>query len=459
MSEKNSFTQETLAKKMGLRIRELERLYGIEHGGNRGNQYVPSSNNCNLAKSQEVLAKEIGISIPTLQNYKLLSDMIPDKIIHHLQFDVLYLLYKTGKGYGMNYNVYIDESGNTGNIELNEDLTWNFQGQSHFALGAIYIDKEKCKDLELSVSKILQKYNPKLGNEHELKSKANYKFKNDLLKDLTELLLANKVQFYFDVADKKFKSIMNMVEYCVHPNYLYDFASFIRSRDERIDSANFLYKTLPDEHIKTFIDICQEPLEEDTENRFIDFLNILRVHYISQKYDSGIIEDVIGAVMNRKNQYNLSLEELLPVKDFNNKGTGESFLPNVDAFNNLLLQIGREVSYGDKLYIYHDKQTQFSKVLSKWSDVLKERSIIIEHLDFYNSKEQLLIQVADFYTGTFLRLYKEIISSTSLNRNNRELMKILKPVFINCNIVASRYEQLCFFERCGLEYTATPLPF
>lgn len=58
---------------MGMRIRELERLYGIEYGGDRKS----SSNKYNL-KTQEDIAKEMGISIPTLQNYKLLSDMIPE---------------------------------------------------------------------------------------------------------------------------------------------------------------------------------------------------------------------------------------------------------------------------------------------------------------------------------------------------------------------------------------------
>lgn len=358
----------------------------------------------------------------------------------------------------MNYNVYIDESGNTGNIELNKDLKWNFQDQPHFALGALYLNKDKCEDIELSISKILQKYDPKLGGENELKSKANYIFKIDLLKELTELLLANNVKFYFDVADKKFKAIMNMVEYCVYPYYLYGRLGIIQTRNERVDTANLLYKTLPDKNIKIFIDICQGPLEEDTKNRFLEFLNVLKAHYISQKRDSGIIENVIKVVMDHEN-YNLDLKNLLPVKDFNNKGTEESFLPNVDAFNNLLGQIGRKVSYGDKLYVYHDKQAQFSKVLCEWSKVLKKRGVSIEHLDFYDSKEHLLIQVIDFYTGTLLRLYKGIINSTYLNRNDTDLMKILKPIFRDCNIVAPRYDQLRFFDKCGLKNTPTPLAF
>lgn len=66
------------AKKMGLRIRELERLYGIEHGGNNGNQYVKAKPNNSVLANQEQLASQMGISVDTLQNYKLLSEMIPE---------------------------------------------------------------------------------------------------------------------------------------------------------------------------------------------------------------------------------------------------------------------------------------------------------------------------------------------------------------------------------------------
>ena len=51
----------------------MERLYGIEHGGDRKS----SSNNFNL-KTQSDLAAQMGISVDTLQNYKLLADMIPE---------------------------------------------------------------------------------------------------------------------------------------------------------------------------------------------------------------------------------------------------------------------------------------------------------------------------------------------------------------------------------------------
>lgn len=83
-------------KKIGLRIRELERLYGIEYGGDRkSNDYKSrpknsvlknqndsfddkDTNNLELSFTQEDLATQLNMSVDTLQNYKILADMIPE---------------------------------------------------------------------------------------------------------------------------------------------------------------------------------------------------------------------------------------------------------------------------------------------------------------------------------------------------------------------------------------------
>ena len=58
-------------KTINLRIKELERLYRIELGNNR---YEKNSH----LKPQEQLAKEMGMDLRTLQNYKMLEDMISE---------------------------------------------------------------------------------------------------------------------------------------------------------------------------------------------------------------------------------------------------------------------------------------------------------------------------------------------------------------------------------------------
>lgn len=66
------------AKKVGKRIKELERLYGVYHGGHGSNQYMQSTNNSDSAKTQNYLAAQMGMSVDTLQNYKMLAYMIPE---------------------------------------------------------------------------------------------------------------------------------------------------------------------------------------------------------------------------------------------------------------------------------------------------------------------------------------------------------------------------------------------
>lgn len=62
------------AKKVGLRIKELERLYGIQHGNNQYSKSFPK----NSESSQVDLASQMGISVDTLNNYKRLTEMIPE---------------------------------------------------------------------------------------------------------------------------------------------------------------------------------------------------------------------------------------------------------------------------------------------------------------------------------------------------------------------------------------------
>lgn len=67
------------AKKVGRRIMELERLYGIRDGSSneKGNNRIGEPNNSVDNVTQSDLAAKLGMSVDTLQNYKMLADMIP----------------------------------------------------------------------------------------------------------------------------------------------------------------------------------------------------------------------------------------------------------------------------------------------------------------------------------------------------------------------------------------------
>lgn len=83
--------------KLGRCIKELEQTYGIEYGGDRKS----SSNNYNL-KTQSDIAEMIGISVDTLQNYKKLTELVPE-----LQDWVETKIYKN-VSYELNYTVVME---------------------------------------------------------------------------------------------------------------------------------------------------------------------------------------------------------------------------------------------------------------------------------------------------------------------------------------------------------------
>lgn len=68
--------------KMARCIMELERIYGIRKGGSGyyGNQFEKKElpNNSVTPKTQQNLAKQLGLSEDTLQNYKKLNELIPE---------------------------------------------------------------------------------------------------------------------------------------------------------------------------------------------------------------------------------------------------------------------------------------------------------------------------------------------------------------------------------------------
>ena len=66
------------AKKTGKRIQELDRIYENTRGGDRKS----NPNNYGLM-SHDKMANLMGISVSTLENYKMLADMIPKLNLAH----------------------------------------------------------------------------------------------------------------------------------------------------------------------------------------------------------------------------------------------------------------------------------------------------------------------------------------------------------------------------------------
>lgn len=357
----------------------------------------------------------------------------------------------------MKYNIYIDESGNTGNIRIDEANQWNFNVQKYFSLGAIIVKADYADNLENEFREILLRYMPGLGDNTELKAKKDYKFTTELLFDISNLLEKYSACTMFDISNKKYKVIMQIVEYYVYPYYSFGW-DISAMREKRIIAATNIYNSLPDVEIKKYMDICENSLYTNGEiiEKLLLFLDNLKGYIDKSLY--GNIDETKEKIQNYK-QYNLEIENLLPIKDYTNRGKKLSFLPNTDAFTNLILQIASfQAPKSSNLDIYHDEQKQFSNVIQDWANNLKARGVNIDNIKFISSTNNSLIQMTDFLTGNILKLYEDIVDNAYANKRNRDKIKILKTLLKSCNIVSTRAEQAIFFDTCGINYVRTPMP-
>lgn len=158
------------AKKVGRRIMELERLYEIQLGGNRGNQYVVAEPNNSVLATQSDLAAKLGMSADTLQNYKMLADMIPE-LEEHQKRHVLFIAEvimvnkesgnvtdkKTKQQLAEELNINVKTMRNAGRyIEYIENIEKNIGEEKAEKLNDIIYNLQKNKKENVSYEQIKQ---------------------------------------------------------------------------------------------------------------------------------------------------------------------------------------------------------------------------------------------------------------------------------------------------------------
>ena len=205
--------------------------------------------------------------------------------------------------------------------------------------------------------------------------------------------------------------------------------------------------------------MCQKEHNEESVEELIEYLCILEKHYISNGQKNNPVASVLEVVKNYK-KAGLMVKNLFPIKDYNNKGTEESFLPNVDAYTNMIAALCKlKINRNDTISIFHDDQKQFSDVLKSWTVFLHSNNLNINQIKFVNSKKSILVQIVDFYTGNIVKLYRKIVDFENLDRQDRELLNILKPVLEKINFVAPKTETQEFFKQCRLRQVRSPILF
>lgn len=368
----------------------------------------------------------------------------------------------------MNYSLFIDETGNTGEPRY-KNGKWNWGIDQYFALGAILMRTDETDNLLNELSEVLHRMDPKLGTVNEWKSTANYRFNKRLMKEVLCLLKKYDVYHYIDITNKRYKLVNYLVDYCVYPYYLFESDllthpfNYYVWRDKKIAISNILYYAINDDidnYLWKFVRICHSDVNDETYNEFCDFLKAFNI-WLKNRIGLDISNTVIQHVLDYKN-FDLQLKNIFPLNDSSDTGKQICFTPNIDAFNNIVKRALNKDYYSldekISIRIIHDEQKEFEPAIRKWTDAINYHGeIYIDNITFCNSQGSL-IQLVDFIVGRMCRIFDAIVNRKKTKNSDNELIEIVKPLIINnVNVVAPQKEQDFFFSSFGLKTVKTEI--
>lgn len=359
----------------------------------------------------------------------------------------------------MNYNIYFDESGNTGEPRFRNGK-WNWGDQPYFTLGSLCVKASDANAIAKEIIKLLHTFNPQLGDHIEWKSKANNIFNSKLLKSVVDIICRYDGKVYVDITNKKFKICHYLVDYCIFPYYLDYTPEKELYRKRRIRVANAVYSDMDESWVKSFEAICHNADENAKYREFTLFLPELEQALTQKKIVKDLQE--VKNFVNNYSRHQMKIGNLFPPIDCDNKGNQTCFLPNLDAYNNIVSTVlNRRIPIGSHITIFHDEQLQFEKLLRKWTEYIQKQSVQSIDIQFVSSCQKMfvLIQLVDFLAGRIARLYRDISETGQPKKRDKDILNVAKPLIArNVNVVAPKTEQKLFFQLFGLETVLTEIP-
>jgi hypothetical protein len=315
---------------------------------------------------------------------------------------------------------YFDESGNTGNILLNDTL--DFHEQPYFVLGAIGGDKESINLLNEKCLKLKDKYNIQMP---ELKSSSIYKNYPDFFGEIMEYIWDRKIPYFIEFIDKKFFLCMQITDSFILPATSWHVSGGVKYSlgwiKGKKEIAAYLYKNLSENYFVKFSQFIHSP----TEKEFLKIINELKVGLDKENGLADIIVKHINETVDDFHKINESnqsekypYEFFIPIPDMNKKGKQMYSLPHINCFTNLIFRIGEYLDNKDEknINLIHDNQKQFDENLVENLENFQENILFKDlkqnfNLNFSDSKKNVPIQIIDLIIGVIYRHWRDFQKS------------------------------------------------
>ncbi len=251
--------------------------------------------------------------------------------------------------------LYIDESGNTGEI-LSKDSKFNFEEQPYYVLAGIFADSDTGSKLESFIAILKIKYHIQ-GDE--LKAKNIYSSKPAFVSEHVDFIVTNKIPFFIELMDKLFYLNIQIVECFVIPYYS------LPLNDHTIYGKRYIISTIGKLLNKDIYQGLIETIKENTNDSLESFYDYLINCFDSidqQEIKINVEQTKIDYFEDKEENEANALKKFLPIPDENPNKKLIHLLPNYNAFTNLIARANKyDIDFlgGNGFEIIHDEQKQF----------------------------------------------------------------------------------------------------
>lgn len=331
-------------------------------------------------------------------------------------------------------NYYFDESGFTGNLKIKNEK-FNTNNNSIFTLVGIGVSDNSIDNLSNDIISLKNKFKIK---STELKSKQIIESYDQFLLNLLELLPKYNTTIFIEVINKHYFIYMQIVEYLIFSqNVLHITQDFSLMRK---DFVLVFYKILPLKFVEEYHYLIHNLSNKSFESFFKNLILFLKNYPKENEIYSSLVTLMLNLLVDIYDFYLLELEKysnpnkqlfeyFLPIGDFSRTNKFYNTYYHLNCFTNIIFKID-EFSYVPEIVnLIHDNQLESKNILENTLNLMKQDYDLPEYynLTFEDSKNNILIQVADILAGSS-RIFTEKYLAKNLSLIESEIFKKIRAI-------------------------------
>ena len=321
----------------------------------------------------------------------------------------------------MEYETYIDVSGNTGNDLMNNS-------QKFFCLSAVSIPLSQAESLE----KYIQREFESVKEKGEKEIKATRWIKNDkknkVLQDIIQQMETANCDFSTVIIEKRYMLaaliVDNFLDGAYNDNKDY---TWCNNKEEKIEAAQYFYNILSDEDFKNILPAFKLPSIENAKKA----IQIV----IERTQDLDYKKMLDGC----------HVEELFNVLDNTNVPNNILYSPNYTAFvtlGNMVANHAHSKGYQTKIIfddclLCNDTYKQIFNIFEKMrsNPLLKELTGLFSWKDYISSfttddsQKTFLLQTADIMATSTLNSSLKIFNQSELNSYDKFIVGLMHKMY------------------------------